>query len=162
MKIFYMNGIGTSGKDQFLDFVEGFADITRTSTVDKVKEIAIEKFGWDGVKDEKGRKLLASIRYAWGEYNDGPVKEVGKLIRKCKSDALFVMVREFSEMMKMKRLYGGETIVMIRPGIEVGPTEQQFLDEVPTDYSYDYAIRNCFDLKYLEGIAETFVKRRIL
>ncbi|MDA3834719.1 MAG: hypothetical protein PF495_15145 [Spirochaetales bacterium] len=65
-KIFYVNGVGGCGKDTFLDYVDEFMVTTRTSTVDAVKEIARERFGWDGVKDEKGRALLSALRYAWG------------------------------------------------------------------------------------------------
>lgn len=157
MKIFYVNGIATSGKDAFLDHVEKYIDIARTSTVDRVKEIAAREFGWDGNKDEKGRKLLASLRYAWGEYNEGPIQEVRKLISICKAPVMFIMVREFEEMMKMKRFFGGETLLITRPGVTPCETEQKFLDEVPADYEYDTQVCNNGSLEDLRTSASKFV-----
>ena len=56
-KIFYINGAGGSGKDTFVDLVEKFVPVWKLSTVDEVKRIAIDHFGWDSVKDDKGRQF---------------------------------------------------------------------------------------------------------
>ena len=161
-KIYYINGVATSGKDAFLDCIEKFISIDRTSTVDRIKEIAEESFGWDGIKDEKGRKLLASLRYAWGEYNNGPIKNIEEKITNCKNPAIFIMVREFREMMKMKELFGGETVVVTRPGVKVGAVEQEFLNQVPGDYTYDHTILNDKCLEHLSMIAKHFSYNTIL
>lgn len=44
--------------------------IKNTSTIDKVKQIAVT-MGWDREKDEKGRQFLADLKEAWTKYNNG-------------------------------------------------------------------------------------------
>ena len=159
MKIVYINSPARTGKDSFCDFCAEFLRGRTISTVDQVKIIAREDFGWDGSKDAKGRKLLAALRYAWGEYNDGPVKSIGKLIKQHENciDIMFVMVREYKEMMKMQKLYGGETLTVKRE-VEICPTEQKFLDDIPKNFKFDHCISNERSLSNLKLRAKQWCK----
>jgi tRNA uridine 5-carbamoylmethylation protein Kti12 len=66
MKIIILNGTGRSGKDEFVNQLENFVAVKRYSTIDKIKDIAIQSFGWNGEKDNKGRnkfnKLISKTR----------------------------------------------------------------------------------------------------
>jgi len=157
MHIVFINGIARSGKDTFVEYCAKYKSVSLISTVDAVKDICRREFGWDGIKDDKGRKLLASIRKVWAEYNDGPVNTVRNHIEKSKDVAiLFIMVREFDEMIRMQDLFGGSTLNIIRPDIEICETEQKFLDMVPNDYDYNLVIVNDSDLSNLDLAAKQF------
>jgi len=54
-------GKAQAGKDTVGAYLVEHYGYKRIALADKVKEIAIEQFGWDGQKDEKGRRLLQLI-----------------------------------------------------------------------------------------------------
>ena len=56
------------GKDTATKFLEENYNGIRIGLADKVKEIAT-LMGWDGEKDEKGRKLLTNIGHTGVKYN---------------------------------------------------------------------------------------------
>lgn len=97
-----INGIATSGKDELVTQIcktyntKNFR-ISNISSVDNVKVIAAENFGWDGVKDEKGRNLLSALKDASTEYNNKPFNDyVNKIL--CESgEVFFVHIREVDE-----------------------------------------------------------------
>ena len=69
-----VNGVGTCGKDTFIDFCKKFTKCYNYSTIDYYKMLAKNYFEWDGVKDEKGRKLLSDLKIASIIYNNMPMK----------------------------------------------------------------------------------------
>lgn len=73
LKLVLISGKAESGKDTVAKIIENkvnnkFAIIT-PHIADKVKSIAKEDFGWDGIKDEKGRALLQLIGDGGRQYN---------------------------------------------------------------------------------------------
>lgn len=156
MKIIYVNSPARTGKDEFCKLCKPYIKCKVVSTVDYIKDIAKREFAWDGVKDSRGRKLLASLRYAAGAYNMGPIVKIGKIIKKVKDpDVLFIMVREYTEMNTMQQMYGGKTLKVLR-NVAVCETEQKFLDELPHNYTFDYVIPNNGTLDDLAKIAKKF------
>lgn len=172
MKLFYVNGVAGSGKDTFIDTVtENYSRVHKISSVDRVKEICSEVFGWDWVKDEKGRALLSDIKHAWTKYNDGPAMHMVSFVENVKQkeeaenhsteNIIFIIVREASEIAKMQKAMGGLSIVIERPGITVGPTEKEFIKE-NKGFKYDITVLNDgneddFKRKTIEIISE-FIK----
>ena len=53
--IFITNGMARSGKDTFAAFLNEFIPTMKISSIDKMKEIAVQ-CGWDWKKEEKDRK----------------------------------------------------------------------------------------------------------
>ncbi len=157
MKIFYVNAPARTGKDTFCAMCKKFTRAKTVSTVDHIKIIARDFFDWDEVKDSKGRALLAALRYASGAYNDGPIKHIGKLIKMypASTDILFIHVREHLEMMKMLHRYGGRTITVAR-NVELCPTEQEFINQRPDSFEFDFTINNYKTLEDLEDEAKKF------
>lgn len=165
-KIFFVNGVAQSGKDTFVDLVQHYAPVAKISSIDEVKDIASFNFGWDGEKDENGRALLSAIKNAWTAYNDGPANNVGEKIafiseHYCKS-AIFVMVREFDEMIKMQKMFGGKTLLLVNDKVTPGETEREFLRQVPEGYEYDITVKNNGPLGLLDHEAGMFVKHYVL
>ena len=81
-KIIVINGVAKSGKDTFVKFFMKHSHVTvfEWSSVDTVKAIAAPAFGWDGEKDEPGRRFLSDLKAAWTRYNNGPFKELAAKI----------------------------------------------------------------------------------
>ena len=78
MKYVIINGSGGVGKDLFCNHAKIVLrsmnkEFFNYSTVDYVKESAM-KLGWNGIKDERGRKFLSDLKAAMTEYNDIPFK----------------------------------------------------------------------------------------
>ena len=152
MKVLAINGVGGAGKDEFVRLVNQqspWEDVLCISTIDPVKKF-YKQLGWDGEKTPEHRRNLNTLKRIWIEACNGPYEWTrGKILL---ADAkgvkvLFIMVREFSEMLSIVRL-GKElvgnaaTLQVIRPGLPIPPIEQEFLDSHPEDYKYDWTIMN--------------------
>jgi hypothetical protein len=159
MQVFAINGNAMAGKDSFTLRVAQACDpkiAVTISTIDPVKEY-YKSIGWNGDKfDPVHRKILNTIKKMWilehiriadcrNPY-DWVCKQC-KWYEDAKALAVFVMVREFEEMMKIveigkKDFNGGATIRVVRDGLEVPPVELEFIQSHPEDYMYDYTIVN--------------------
>jgi hypothetical protein len=105
MKIIAFTGLAKSGKTTAANYIPG---VKILSFADPVKQIALKSFNWDGVKDEKGRRLLQVIGTECGRAydNDIWVKKMRELLDKntghkgiiaiddCRFDNEAVLVRE--------------------------------------------------------------------
>ena len=159
MQVFAINGNALAGKDSFTLRVAQACepDIVPTiSTIDPVKEY-YKSIGWNGDKfDPVHRKILNTIKKMWilehiriaGCSNpyEWVYKQCYEYERK-KALAVFVMVREFEEMMKIVGIgnqffQGGCTVRVVRDGLEVPPVELEFIQSHPEEYMYDYTIVN--------------------
>jgi hypothetical protein len=67
MKIIAFAGLAQSGKTTAANFIPG---VKILSFADPVKQIALSSFNWDGIKDEKGRRLLQVIGTECGREYD--------------------------------------------------------------------------------------------
>jgi len=152
MKVFYVNGVARSGKDTFVDIVrENFSRTHSLSSIEAVKQICVREFGWDGIKDEKGRALLGDIKQAWVKYNDGPFNTMKKILDDIREteikeghsteNLVFIMIRESSEIQKMIDAVGGYAVCIQRPDIDAGDTEKAFL-KANKGFKYDFTVIN--------------------
>lgn len=74
-KVIVINGMGGVGKSTFVSLCHEIDPmVIETSTVDFVKEIALQA-GWDGIKDEAGRRFLSDLKDAMERYKDIPNKK---------------------------------------------------------------------------------------
>lgn len=82
MKILIINGKPRTGKSTFCDVAHKKRGLIYTySTIDEVKKLA-KHLGWNGTKDEKGRKFLSDLKDALTEYNDLPHQYIATEIKK--------------------------------------------------------------------------------
>ena len=76
MKVIVISGQAQVGKNTFINFCkEGDYDVYDFSTIDYVKEAA-KQIGWDGEKDNRGRRLLSDLKDCLTRYADIPFKKV--------------------------------------------------------------------------------------
>jgi len=158
MHIFYINGYAESGKDTFVTLVSAYCNVKNTSTIDNIKVLCKKYLGWDGAKDARGRKLLAAVKQASTEYNEGPIKAVRQDIDKSIAtgvDILFIHVREVDQMLRMQKLYGGSTLEIQRDTVQSDSTETQFREDA-RNYVYDYTIDNNGPIESLDKYAQEF------
>jgi hypothetical protein len=82
LKILILNGPAESGKGEVARIIKQYLpfEVIQYSSIDFVKDVAKEKFGWDGVKDVKGRNLLSAIKQSMIAYNDLPTKKIIEII----------------------------------------------------------------------------------
>jgi hypothetical protein len=154
MKVFAVNGVSLSGKDTFCNkykLLHNNEKVTTISTIDPIKGLYKSFFGWKGEKTDNHRKNLNTLKLIWIEASNGPSEWLRDMLDELEfitgTQVVFVMVREFDEMMTAieigKEVCGhAETIQLIRDGIPVPPIEQAFLDSHPKDYVYDWTIVN--------------------
>jgi hypothetical protein len=174
MIVICINGIARAGKDSFTERVkellatEGKTALT-VSTIDPVKEVYKNFFGWDGIKTPECRKTLNILKLIWIKTSDGPTRYLNNVFKYHPNAAIiFVMVREFDEMEKAKQLaksmgITAYTLEITRDGLDVPPIEQEFLDSHPSDYKYDFTIHNPTvntypELPVLDAAALAFIK----
>lgn len=93
-KVIVINGAATVGKSTFVSLCHEIDPrVIETSTVDFVKEIALQA-GWNGIKDEAGRRFLSELKDAMEHYYDIPNKSVGDFIKTHSDNIIFVNARE--------------------------------------------------------------------
>lgn len=159
MKVIIQNGVARSGKDQFVKFCMKYhKNSINWSTVDEVKNIAKDKFGWNGDKTDDSRKFLSEMKRIWTEYNNGPFLDMINKISNHQStlndndryDFLyFIHCREPHEIQKFIDEYKNNciTVLMLRDGIDV-PNNNS--DKNVDNFKYDYVIDNNDSLEDLE------------
>ena len=118
VKVFAINGISLSGKDSFCERVRRhISDAFTLSTIDPIKEVYTNFFKWNGVKTDKDRKNLNTLKLMWIDVADGPTNwlrdqlHAVKQLSTMQSNSpcfVFVMVREFDELMNVLSL--GDTL----------------------------------------------------
>jgi len=156
MNIFAINGVAKSGKDTFCNMVETFAalednSIRTISTIDPIKSIYTKHFGWDGDKyKDHHRKNLNTLKQVWISCSNGPHNWTIQKLKELKEegvDSVFIMVREYEEMMDIIGIgndffNGCKAIQIVRFGLPIPPVEKEFLLSYPDNYAYDWTIIN--------------------
>mgnify|MGYP002564953594 FL=1 len=151
-KTIIITGAGGAGKDTLCAIAARHYAVTSVSAVDRIKEIA--RFGgWDGVKDERGRKLLSDIKLAFIAYNDLPFASLMEAYRAfCASQArvLFIHCREPKEIAKLQAAIPGSLSLLVRrPGAQSHFGNAS--DDEVENYRYDYIYENSQPLERAEA-----------
>ncbi len=162
-KVFILNGVGTSGKGTFAEFVGKYISTHKYSIVDLPKEAA-KVLGWDGGKTEKDRKFLSDIMDLSTEYNDSPFRDVLSVVTDFKNnliedELLFIDMRDPKDIARAVETFGAETILIRNPNVE--KIQGNHADANVEDYEYDYIIENNGTLEQLDKMAKLFVREII-
>ncbi|HBY64818.1 MAG TPA: hypothetical protein DEG42_00165 [Acholeplasmataceae bacterium] len=158
-KVIVINGPARVGKDTFCEMcikyaaehynIPGF----NISSVDRVKEAAMT-LGWDGVKDEIGRKFLADLKDLSTKAYDGPMNYILNVLQTNQRGIFFFHIREPEEIAKFVEKTGATAVCVKRDVVE------QFMNRADANaynYKYDVTIMNGGKLKHLEKAAAQFV-----
>lgn len=161
-KIFILNGSGGCGKDTLVDIIssEFNGEIINVRSSDEVKRVA-KILGWDGNKDEKGRRFLAELMNSIIKYNDGIFNYWCKFIvnNSKKGNIIFLHVREPGEISKYVKQFNCKTILVRRDNIEV-PNNNADLGVL--DFDYDIIIDNNGSLEELRCSAINFIVKELI
>lgn len=170
MKIIVINGVGGVGKDTFVDscsMVEGI-DVINLSSVEYIKDIAT-RMGWDGVKNERGRRFLSDLKDAMTRYNDGPFLRIIDQIKEIVYDyesfdmpddnlIIFVHCREPEEITRFEKEYGARSLLIRRPQVE-NLISNNHADTEVLYHDYNYTYWNINDLEGLKYDAKQLIKK---
>lgn len=156
-KIIVINGAATVGKSTFVSLCHEIDPrVIETSTVDFVKEIALQA-GWDGIKDQKGRRLLSDIKDALERYDDVPNKKIDEFIQSHPDNIIFVNAREPHNIAYYQKKYDAISVLVINPNVEA--VQGNHADEEVYNYEYyDFTIHNNETIVELKEKAEIFLR----
>ena len=167
MKIIIINGVPASGKTSFVEFTKDSKyQIYNFSMINYVKEKA-KLLGWDGIKDEKGRKLLSNIKDSLTEYDNIPFKKVIEEIQTVlykynqseqSTDNLifFIDSREPKDITHWVESTGAKTLFIRRAAAE-DIEHDNHADREVFDYDYDYVYSNDGRIEDLHEEAIRFI-----
>lgn len=162
---FIINGAGTSGKDTFIDLFKKLiikdsnTTVNNISTVDHIKMIAESYFGWNRVKDEKGRRLLSDLKDVSTRYDEGPFKRVLLKISESKKTTYiinFIHSREPEEIEKFKNSLDNSYTILIRRNVE--ESFMNHADQNVENYTYDFIFNNSGSITDLENKIKSFIE----
>lgn len=162
-RIIVINGVAGAGKDTFVQLFTkySYVHVFEWSTIETVKAIAEAAFGWDGEKDEAGRRLLSDLKDAWTRYNDGSFREIREYVRyydRLYEDfVFFIHVREPEEIQKIVDAWPDRvtTILIDRPSL---PLPYNNADRNVRKFNYNIHIDNSTSLESLEVDAKTLAR----
>lgn len=156
-KVIVINGMGEVGKSTFISLCHEIDPrVIETSTVDFVKEIALQA-GWNGIKDDLGRKFLSDLKDAMSAYHDIPNKKIDEFIQSHPDNIIFVNAREPQNIQYYKDKYNALTLLIENNRIEHVPNNHA--DSKVKDYkNYNFTIYNNGTLDELKEMANNFMK----
>ena len=143
--VIIINGTGGVGKDTLCDFAGELYYTVNVSSITPIKEIA-EKYGYNGIKDEKSRKFLSDLKHAFTEFNDLPFKylisEYNKFVHD-NNNIMFVHIREPEEIARFKDYVSKPCVTLLvrRPNSSKAPWGNNS-DANVENYEYDYYYDN--------------------
>jgi uncharacterized UPF0146 family protein len=166
-QVILISGLYNSGKSEIGKFLnsklnENYVNCQQFAFADKVKLIAKKHFGWNGLKDKRGRKLLQNIGNFGREYNKDIWVEVLSQKIKKNPNTIFIVDdwRYPNEMSNLKYVDITKDIYTIRVTRNVQRSKIVLKDpsesSLPEDSDfYDSYIYNNFDnLESLKNSSE--------
>lgn len=151
-KVIVINGMGGSGKSTFVSLCHEIDPrVIETSTVDFVKKIALQA-GWDGVKDEAGRRFLSDLKDALERYDDVPNKKIDEFIESHPDNIIFVNAREPHNITYYQEKYSAISVLVKNPSVP--QVQGNHADENVDNYNYNIVINNSGSLEDLKEKAK--------
>lgn len=159
------NGSGGCGKDTMTEIMNKYVNVKKVSSIDVFKRM-LKDYTFDYTfmhgKDEKYRKLLSTVKSAFIEFNDLPLKEMEKEILKfleTDDQVLLMDIREPEEIEKLIECVEQQkdymdnikinTVLVINNNVPIIETVNS--DKYVFNYApYDYVMDNSYTLEILE------------
>lgn len=161
--VIVMNGKGGVGKDAMCEALTVSYRVRNVSAITPIKEIA-SRYGWNGEKDEKGRRFLAELKRVFVEYNDLPNKyllDEYRAFLEGDEDVLCVHIREKEE---IEKFVSGVTtpcvtVLVRRTAIDGGQAYGNDADDKVGEYGYDWEFCNDLPLEESGAAFRSLVAR---
>lgn len=154
-KYIIINGCGGVGKDEFIKKCKLYKDnIVNMSTIEYVKKVAIQ-CGWDGKKDDKGRRLLSDLKDALTRYNNIPVKHILESLHNYDNSIIFIHCREPDEIKLLKNKLNAKSLLITNANIPL--IETNHADKCVFNVEYDYVVDNSGSIGDLIISAQVFL-----
>lgn len=159
-----INGSGRSGKDSFVDFIKTGSSLINTfciSSVEAVKDAA-KILGWDGEKDEAGRKFLSDLKDLSTSAYDGPMTYMKHRIERIGvhskgNNVIFLMIREPEEIERFCMEFPDNTITVLVRRPNISERYGNHADDGVEGYNYDYIVDNNAGIDKLSDLANEFL-----
>ena len=168
MEIVIINGVGGSGKDEFVRQVQSLIGESRCvnySTVDFVKFVAICA-GWKENKTPKNRAFLSNLKKTLADWDDVPYKKTIREIELTREEAkrmgrlddtvMFIHCREPEEIERFVKNVGAHTLLVTRDAAEEAEQSNDS-DRNVWNYHYDVIIDNNGSIEELHESAKTYL-----
>jgi len=132
------------GKDAAADYLRENFGFTRVAFADELKRIARDEYGWDGIKDDRGRKLLQDIG-AYGRAYDPDIWIKKMFASGNYQEADFVAVTDCRYPNEVEALQERDASIILiygRGGLEGEAGEHESETALDTRENWDYEINN--------------------
>lgn len=171
--VFILNGAGANGKDTFVarlsnsDIMAEYAIVAHISSVDRVYDAISALLGTVHYeKTNEWRTLMAKVKSAWLEYDDGPYHYVMDKImehyanHRNRESYLFIDIREPNEINRVRTECmnrGIPCFTVYVHGLNAPENYTNSSDRNVESYTYDFVIHNIpDDYEYLDREIELF------
>ena len=137
-----VSGKARSGKDTVAEFLTGFGFI-RCALADKLKKFAY-MLGWDGKKDEKGRRFLQHLGTVVREYDeDGWIKLLEKDPKFMGAERVVITdIRYPNEAFWVQNAYGQVVRIEGRGGLEGEAAKHPSETSLDNFFEWDFIVDN--------------------
>lgn len=150
-----LSGYAGSGKDALGAILCEHYGFERVAFADAIKQLAVS-LGWDGVKDERGRRLLQHAGMCAREYN--PEVWIEKAMQKSAAlDAVVITDVRFANEVEAIKRQGGIIVRVIRDGI--GPVNNHASEMELGQDDCDFIVHNDGTLDDLAETARLLFER---
>lgn len=158
-RVIIMNGHPGSGKTTVSEMIAEQEKTMIRSSIDFVKEVAVDFFDWDGLKGEEDRKFLSNMKEFLNECTDLIEYDLECAYDNfMESDSRFLLIdiREVDEIEKYKRMFDAITVFIENPRAKKIATNSS--DKQVEEAVYDYTISNHCSLDSLKMEVHRFIK----
>lgn len=145
-QVFIVNGKPRAGKDTFALILGKHIRLHKYSSIDKIKQIAIQ-CGWRMGKTEKDRKFLSDLKNLCTEYSDLPFEDLYFEVTKFKNydvcmygEIMLIDIREPEEIARACKEFDAKSIFI--ENVNVPSVTSNMADANVENYEYDYIIKN--------------------
>lgn len=152
-----ISGKAEAGKDTIGDFLVRTHGFHRVASANALKRIATNIFGWDGIKDQKGRQFLQELGCAVRNYRptywiDQALQEIQRQESSFGNKNFVITDVRFKNEAELIRKSGGQLWRVNRPGIPMlDHYSETELDSYP---DFDLVFLNGGTIAQLESVVD--------